>query len=218
MAPSLGHFVNANNLSFSQRGLRQSIVLPINGLVSQQSPRNTLFDCKSPQLVHRSSYQWTGSPFCQIPNLTSSSLAHAFRPVSGNFYLFLAQPVVHSKEWTTSSRLPPRFGPFFPGFLTSQWFTLQSGPLAHDFRPVSDPFYRVPAQPVVHSPKWTTSSRISPRFGPFCPVSNLASGQLQRVDHWLRDSALYVTLSPYQKAPVLRTGTILPRLLALGGI
>ena len=70
------------------------------------------------------------------------------------------------------------FLPFFPGFLSSQWSTLQSGPLARDFRLVSDPFYRVLNQPVVHSKEWTTSSRISPRFCPFFPVSNLASGPL----------------------------------------
>lgn len=45
---------------------------------------------------------WFG-PFCQISNLASSPLAHAFRIISGTFYLFPAQPVVHSKEWTTSS-------------------------------------------------------------------------------------------------------------------
>lgn len=54
---------------------------------------------------------WLG-PFCQISNLASSPLAHAFRHISGTFYLLPAQLVVHSKEWTTSSRLSPQFCPF----------------------------------------------------------------------------------------------------------
>ena len=47
---------------------------------------------------------WLG-PFCQISNLASSPLAHAFRHISGTFYLLPAQLVVHSKEWTTGSQL-----------------------------------------------------------------------------------------------------------------
>ena len=109
----------------------------------------------------------------------------------------------------------------FPHFPPSQWSTLQSRPLARSFHLGFGPFPQFPTQLVVHSPKWSTSSRLSPRFRPFPPVSHPASGPLQRVDHWLRDSALYVTFPPYQKAPVLRTGATPPmpsRLLALGGI
>ncbi len=56
---------------------------------------------------------WLG-PFCQISNLASSPLAHAFRHISGTFYLFPAQLVVHSPKWTTGSRLSPPVQHFFP--------------------------------------------------------------------------------------------------------
>ena len=112
-------------------------------------------------------------------------------------------------DWLT----PPLWlGPF------CQISNLASSPLAHAFRHISGTFYLLPAQLVVHSKEWTTSSQLSPRFRPFPPVSHPASGPLFGVDHWLRDSALYVTFPPYQKAPVLRTGAIPSMLLALGGI
>ena len=102
---------------------------------------------------------WLG-PFCQISNLAGSPLAHAFRHISGTFYLFPAQLVVHSPKWSTSSRLSPQFQhfypvpypasgplqrvdhwlaafasvlPFFLSFHPSQWSTLKSGPLAQGF-------------------------------------------------------------------------------------
>lgn len=51
------------------------------------------------------------------------------------------------------------------------------------------------------------------RFEPFSWVPNLASGPLAR------DFPLGLDpFSPHQKAPVLRTGAIPPKLLALGGI
>ena len=55
---------------------------------------------------------WLG-PFCQISNLASRLLAHAFRHISGTFYLLPAQPVVHSPKWSTSSRLSPQFQHFY---------------------------------------------------------------------------------------------------------
>ena len=92
---------------------------------------------------------WLG-PFCQISNLTSRLLAHAFRHISGTFYLLPAQPVVHSPELTTSSRLSPQFGHFYP----------------------------VPTQPVVHSKEWTTGSGILPCMSPFPHTKKpLSSGQ-----------------------------------------
>ena len=54
---------------------------------------------------------WLG-PFCQISNLASSPLAHAFRHISGTFYLLPAQPVVHSQKWATSSGILPCMSPF----------------------------------------------------------------------------------------------------------
>ena len=135
---------------------------------------------------------WLG-PFCQISNLASSPLAHAFRHISGTFYLFPTQLVVHSPKWSTSSRLSPQF----------QHFYLVSYPASG------------PPQRVDHLLAAFASVRA------LLPGSNPASGPLQRVDHWLRDSALYVTFPPYQKAPVLRTGATPPipsKLLALGGI
>ena len=56
---------------------------------------------------------WFGT-FCQISNLAGSPLAHDFRHISGIFYLFPAQPVVHSPELTTSSQLSPQFQHFYP--------------------------------------------------------------------------------------------------------
>ena len=100
---------------------------------------------------------WLG-PFCQISNLAGSPLAHAFRHISGIFYLFPAQLVVHSPKWSTSSQLSPRFRPF------SQF----------------------PTQPVVHSPEWTTGSGILPCMSPFLHTKKpLSSGQgLYHLGFW----------------------------------
>ena len=111
---------------------------------------------------------------------------------------FLPEPVVHSTEWSTGSQPLPRFGPvsqvsarasgpldgvvhwlpafapvcaFFPGFQPSQWSTRQSGPLAFGFCPVLRPFPQFPAELVVHSAEWTTSSWRLPCFGLFYLVS-----------------------------------------------
>ena len=108
---------------------------------------------------------WLG-PFCQISNLAGSPLAHAFRHISGTFYLFPAQLVA----------------------------TLQSRPLARSFHLGFDPFPQFPTQLVVHSPKWSTSSRLSPQFQHFYPVPYPASGPLQRVDHWL---AAFASVLPF---------------------
>ena len=136
---------------------------------------------------------WLG-PFCQISNLAGSPLAHAFRHISGTFYLLPAQPVVHSPKWSTSSQLSPRFRPFFPiscpasgplfrvdhwlatftsvpallpRSLPSQWSTLESGPLARDFHLSSTLFLSF------HPSQWST-----PKSGPlaqgFCLVCHLS--------------------------------------------
>ena len=42
-----------------------------------------------------------------------------------------------------------------------------------------------PRELVVHSPKWTTGSRLFLAFGPVSALSQGASGPLHRVDHWL---------------------------------
>ena len=147
---------------------------------------------------------WLG-PFCQISNLAGSPLAHAFRHISGTFYLLPAQPVVHSPKWSTSSQLSPRFRPFFPiscpasgplfrvdhwlatftsvpallpRSLPSQWSTLQSRPLARGFRLSSSTFTPFPTQLVVHSKEWTTGSGILPCISPFPHTKKpLSSGQ-----------------------------------------
>ena len=40
-------------------------------------------------------------------------------------------------------------------------------------------------EPVVHSSKWTTGSRLFGVFTGFPPFSQVASGPLFKVDHWL---------------------------------
>ena len=65
--------------------------------------------------------------------------------------------MVHSKEWTTGSRL----------FGLLAWFRALSGEL------------------VVHSKEWTTGSRLFGAFDPVSATFRGASGPLQRVDHWL---------------------------------
>ena len=97
----------------------------------------------------------------------SGPLAHDFLPGFCTFPAFPAQPVVHSMEWTTGSRLPARFRPF-PGLAIRA-----SGPLKRvdhwlmTFPPGFGLFQALPTQPVVHSKEWTTGSRLSPRFLPF---------------------------------------------------
>ena len=82
------------------------------------------------------------------------------------------------------------FCAFFRSFRPSQWSTLQSGPLAHDFPPYLRLFPQLLPQLVVHSPKWTTSSQLFSLFTSFSTASALASGPLRRVDHWLTKKRL----------------------------
>ena len=77
---------------------------------------------------------------------------------------FLPEPVVH---WL------PAFAPIcasFLGFRPSQWSTRRSGPLAPSFCPVLGLFPSFPAELVVHSAEWTTSSWRLPYFGIFSLV------------------------------------------------
>ena len=126
---------------------------------------------------------------------TGSQLLPWFAP----FPRIPAELVVHSAEWTTGSQLLPRFAPF------STVSGRASGPLDRvdhwllAFALVC-PFPQFLTELVVHSTEWTTGSQLLPRFAPFSPVSDRASGPLDGVDHWLLALALFgavFRLSPY---------------------
>ena len=51
-------------------------------------------------------------------------------------------------------------------------------------------------EPVVHSTKWTTGSRLLPCFAPLSQLSGLASGPLDGVVHWLPAFALFCAFFP----------------------
>ena len=79
----------------------------------------------------------------------------------------------------------PSFCPGFRTFPGSQWSTRRSGPLAHDFSGLLTLFQPFHEELVVHSLKWTTSSRLFLAFDPVSALSQGASGPLDKVDHWL---------------------------------
>ena len=79
----------------------------------------------------------------------------------------------------------PRILAIFRPVCPSQWSTLQSGPLALPFSPVSSLFPAFSPQLVVHSLKWATGSHLFQTFDPVSDPSQGASGPLSRVGHWI---------------------------------
>ena len=77
-----------------------------------------------------------------------------------------------------------------------KFYFKKKGTVAPSFCPVLRLFPQFPAELVVHSTEWTTSSQLLPRFAPLSQVSDRASGPLSGVDHWLLALALFWTIFP----------------------